>query len=193
MSRRLIELMKVFSKPIVTVSTSSNNVQLEDIEKELRNVKSENQDLVNAYEMTQQELDELRDKARDIEIESVKRSIVDLFKLMNSSENGNLLDIIAQTERHIRLLKSDGWEPTEKEEGLILTIRMIYKFLKKYGVSPMDEIGTKLCVNLRQSELYDYAGSEFKDEKEIKNVEIKAPGWSYQKDIISRPKIQESF
>ena len=165
----------------------------EELEKELQTLKSENQDLMSAYEMTQQELDDMRDKMSTMELEGEKKSLIKLFKYMNSAQQGCLLDAIAQSEKQIRVLKSEGWEPGEKEEGFTTAIRLIYNFLKKYGVIPMEEVGVKLKVNLRQSEVYEYAGSEFTDEEEVKTVEVKAPGWAYEREIISRPRIQEAF
>jgi len=195
MSRKLIELMRVFSvnTPVVTPVAVSESGDLETMRRELRDIKSENEDLTSAYEMTQQELDSLREKARDMELDSERRSVVNLLKQMNSSESGNVLDSIAQTDKQIKVLKSGGWEPPVETEGAVIAIRLMSNFLKKFGICPMEEIGAKLELNLRQSELYEYAGSEFVDEKEIKKVEIKAPGWTFQKEIISRPRIQECF
>jgi len=184
--------MRVFSN-ITHVAPSKEIVPPEGLDKVVENLKSENQDLMNAYEITQQELDDMREKICTMEVEGEQKAVVKFFKHMNSPQQGYLLDIIAQAERHIRLLKSQGWEPGEKEESFTTAIRIIYNFFKKYGISPMEELGTKLQVNLRQSEMYEYAGSEFTDEQEVKTVEVKAPGWSYQREIISRPRIQETF
>lgn len=196
MSRKLIELMRVFSKtsPIVSSKVTSGNVEgLDELKSELDDVKRENEDLMSAYEITQQELDNMREKARDMEMEGEKKAVFNLFKTMNSSTYGNLLDTIGQTEKHIRVLKSEGWEPAPEVESLSTTIRLLFNFLKKFGVSPLEEVGTVMEVNLSQSEMYEYAGSEFKDADELKKVQIKAPGWAYGRDIIARPRIQEYF
>jgi len=196
MSRKLIELMRVFTSNISSVSaktTAGTESAAGTIEEELRLVKSENADLMSAYEMTQQELDDIREKTGNLEIETQRKSIIDLFKRMNSPEYGNLLDNVAQTEKQIKDLKAKGWEPPAEAENSTITIRMYHNFLKKYGITPMVDIGCELQINLDQSENYDYEGSEFKDGKEIKKVKVYAPGWIYGKDIISRPKVRESF
>jgi molecular chaperone GrpE (heat shock protein) len=195
MSRKLIELMRVFSENVSSVAVKPPGTEgiSGTIEEELRLVKSENADLISAYEMTQQELDDIKGKAGNLEIETQQKAIIDLFKQMNSSEYGNLLDNVAQTEKQIKDLKAKGWEPSPEAENSTMTIRMYHNFLKKYGISPMADIGCELQINLTQSENYDYEGSEFKNGKEIKKVKVYAPGWTYGKDIISRPKIREIF
>ncbi len=196
MSRKLIELMRAFTSNISSVAaktTAATGSAAGTIEEELRLVKSENADLMSAYEMTQQELDDIREKTGNLEIETQRKSIIDLFKRMNSPEYGNLLDNVAQTEKQIKDLKAKGWEPPAEAENSTIIIRMYHNFLKKYGITPMVDIGCELQINLAQSENYDYEGSEFKDGKEIKKVKVYAPGWTYGKDIISRPKVRESF
>ncbi|MEQ8171749.1 MAG: hypothetical protein ABRQ38_22855 [Candidatus Eremiobacterota bacterium] len=196
MSRKLIELMRVFSNNLSSVAaktTSGTESISGTIEEELRLIKSENADLMSAYEMTQQELDDIKGRAGNLEIETQQKAIIDLFKQMNSPEYGNLLDNVAQTEKQIKDLKAKGWEPSPEAENSTMTIRMYHNFLKKYGITPMADIGCELQINLSQSENYDYEGSEFKDGKEIKKVKVYAPGWTYGKDIISRPKVREIF
>lgn len=196
MSRKLIELMRVFTRPspIVSSRVASGSVEeVDDLKSELEDLKRENEDLMSAYEITQHELDNIKDSARDMEMEGEKKAVINFFKTMNSSIQGNLLDTIGQTEKHIRVLKSEGWEPAPEVESLSTTIRLLFNFLKKYGLSPLEELGKIMEVNLRQSELYEYAGSEFKDENELKKVQVKAPGWAFGRDIIARPKIQEYF
>jgi len=196
MSRKLIELMRAFTSNISSVAaktTAATGSAAGTIEEELRLVKSENADLMSAYEMTQQELDDIREKTGNLEIETQRKSIIDLFKRMNSPEYGKLLDNVVQTEKQIKDLKAKGWEPPAEAENSTIIIRMYHNFLKKYGITPMVDIGCELQINLAQSENYDYEGSEFKDGKEIKKVKVYAPGWTYGKDIISRPKVRESF
>jgi len=191
----MIELIRIFNDSIPSVVKPHKEIEghKDKFEEELRMVKSENEDLMSAYEMTQQELDELRQKSNTLEIESEKKAVINIFKQMNSVEYGNLLDNVALSEKQIRELKAKGWEPPPEAENVSMTVRMFYKFLKKYGISPMAEIDSKLQINLNQSELYDYEGSEFKDGKEMKNVRVCAPGWTYQKNIISSPKVREIF
>ncbi len=196
MSRKLIELMRVFSNNVSSAAaktTAGTESISGTIEEELRLIKSENADLMSAYEMTQQELDDIKGRAGNLEIETQHKAIIDLFKQMNSPEYGNLLDNVAQTEKQIKDLKAKGWEPPPEAENSTMTIRMYHNFLKKCGITPMVDIGCELQINLAQSENYDYEGSEFKDGKEIKKVKVYAPGWTYRKDIISRPKVRESF
>jgi len=199
MSRKFIELVRVFSnksKPVVvtaeTQPVSTGSKELEAIKKELGNVKSENQDILNAYEMTQQELESFKDKAKDMEIHGRRRAIVGLFKQMNSSEYA-LLDNIAQVDKQIKELRAKGWEPTEESEAATTTIRLFYNFFKKFGVNPMADVGAKMKINLKQSEQYEYAGSEFATEKDEKTVQVKAPGWIYEQEIVTRPRVQEVF
>jgi len=197
MSRKIIELMKVFRQPspIVSSKVASGSVSggSEELQKELEELQAENEDLVSAYDITQVELDDLREKARELEVDGEKNAVINFFKTMNSSVQGNLLDTIGQTEKQIRVLKSQGWEPEADVESLSTTIRLFFNFLKKFGVTPLEEIGVVMELNLRQSEMYDYAGSEFKNEAELKKVQVMAPGWAFQRDIISRPRIQEHF
>jgi molecular chaperone GrpE (heat shock protein) len=196
MSRKLIELIRVFSNKVPSVAastTAGTECKSGTIEEELRLIKSENADLVSAYEITQQELDDIRERTGNLEIETQQKAIIDLFKQMNSSEYGNVLDNVAHTAKQIKDLKANGWEPSAETENSIMTIRMYHNFLKKYGITPMLEIDSELQINLAQSENYDYEGSEFKDGKEIKKVKVYAPGWTFGKDIISSPKVQESF
>jgi hypothetical protein len=196
MSRKLIELMRVFNDNVSSVSVKTLEHTEEGsttVEEQLRQVKSENEDLISAYEITQQELDDLREQSSTLEITSERKAIIDLFKKMNSSEYGNLLDNVAQSEKQIKDLKAKGWEPPPEAENCAISVRMFYNFLKKFGIFPIIEIGSAFQINLGQSENYDYEGSEFKDGKEIKNVKVYAPGWTYQKDIISRTKVREIF
>lgn len=106
-------------------------------------VKQENDDLRNALEMAKQEIEDLEEELQKIKDESKINAIVDFFNIMNSQQNGNLLDGIAQVEQQLKMLRSKGWQPSQEIESIPMIIRMFMSFTKKLGLEPIDVISDR--------------------------------------------------
>ena len=151
----------------------------------------ENYDLRSALEIAEQQLEGLQDEIDQIRQEAMDDAFVSFFQEMNSIRFGNLLDTFAMTERMIKELKKENYEIPEKIALIPGIVRMFARFLKTKNVVPIKEIGEKQDINLADSEQYEYAGSDFENDVQKKDIVFKSTGWSYKDHLISAPKAEE--
>ena len=154
-------------------------------------IERENEDLRAALEIAEQQLESLEDEINQIRDEAKQEAAVSFFQEMNSVKFSNLLDQFSNAEEMLKRLKGANYEIPQEIEVIPALIRMFMRFLKMYGVEPKTAIGLQKNMNLKESEDYEYVGSDFKDVDEKKAVEIKSTGWEYARNVISKPKAEE--
>ncbi|MBQ7219382.1 MAG: hypothetical protein IJS28_00190 [Synergistaceae bacterium] len=124
--------------------------------------------------------------------ESAELAVVDVLAKMNSQEAGQLLDQFAKSEQTLRQLSSSGYTVPKELSSVSLCVRMFMRTMRSvFRISPVHVMGEKLKLTLEQAERYDYSGSDFADDNEVKTVEVISPGWRYGKEIFSLPKVIE--
>ena len=124
--------------------------------------------------------------------ESAELAVVDVLAKMNSQEAGQLLDQFAKSEQTLKQLSSGGYTVPKELSSVSLCVRMFMRTMRNvFRISPVHVIGERLKLTLEQAERYDYSGSDFADDGEVKTVEVISPGWRYDKEIFSLPKVIE--
>lgn len=124
--------------------------------------------------------------------ESAELAVVDVLGRMNSQEAGQLLDQFAKSEQTLKQLALAGYEVPQELSSVSLCVKMFMRTMRNiFGISPVHVIGEKLKLRLEQAEGYDYSGSDFEDDGEVKEVEVISPGWRYGNEIFSLPKVLE--
>ena len=125
--------------------------------------------------------------------DSAELAVVDVLTKMNSQEAGQLLDQFAKSEQTLKQLSSSGYTIPKEISSVSLCVRMFMRTMRNvFMISPVHVIGEKLKLTLEQAtQKYDYSGSDFADDSEVKTVEVISPGWRYGKEIFSLPKVIE--
>ena len=163
----------------------------EDREDNQDKIEQESEDLRAALEIAEQQLESFQDEIDQIRDEAKQETVVSFFQEMNSVKFSNLLDQFSNAEEMLKRLKEANYEIPQEIEVIPALVRMFMRFLKMYGVEPKTTIGLQKNMNLKESEDYEYVGSDFKDVDEKKAVEIKSTGWEYARNVISKPKAEE--
>lgn len=115
---------------------------------------------------------------------------------LNSDEYGRILDLLLATDRDFRQMRRDKKPiPLELRDVQSLT-RRLRQFVEDCGVTPVyevDELGTQMELRAKQLDNYQFDGTPFQSEEEVKTVEIVSPGWQIAEKnmVISRPRVRE--
>ena len=165
--------------------------QSEDTKDKKDRIDQENEDLRAALEIAEQQLESFQDEIDQIREEAKQEVVVSFFQEMNSVKFSNLLDQFSNAEEMLKRLKRENYEIPQEIEVIPALIRMFMRFLKIYDVQPKAMIGLQRHMNLKESEEYEYVGSDFEGVDEQKAVEIKSTGWEYAGTLISKPKAEE--
>ena len=166
--------------------------EYENEKQKLTDVEKENEDFRAALEIVQQQLENLQEEIETIKSDAHQEVVVNFFQQMNSSQSGHLLDQFAISEKSLKELKRRNFTIPVEVESIPALIRMFIRFVKFYGIQEKEKFGVKK-INLREADMYDYVGTDFKDENEIKTVEVVTSGWDYGGSVISRPRVVEVF
>ena len=124
--------------------------------------------------------------------EILKKSIIiDFFREMNSSMNNELLDNLYKAGLVINRLDDKNTISIEDLESISLTIKLFFKYLKKYKVLPKEKIDSVLDIGLEEAQNFNYIGSEFIELNDVKKVKVESPGWKIENEIITKPTVKE--
>lgn len=115
----------------------------------------------------------------------------EIFSNMNNSSNSYILDNIAKNELQLSQLKKSKFEIPLELESIVITNKLMSKFLKKIGIHQIYKIGSILQLTLEETQNYIYHGTEFINSNDIKQVTIESPGWKINEIIISKPIVKE--
>lgn len=154
-------------------------------------LKQENEDLRSGLTITTQELEEFRNSLEQFREEEKSLTVSDFFQSLNNGQYGYLLDQFAACEKQLLLLRGKGYQFPEEVESIPLTIRMFMRYLKEFGISPIETEVTEKSVTLDECQNYDYSGSPFSTPKETKNVRFLSSGWQKGNLLISKPRVEE--
>ena len=114
--------------------------------------------------------------------EICKRDIFcDLVKEMTSIQHGRVLDALytASTDREVTL------------EFLGAIPQLLMQMLNSMGINPVLCVGDLMELTLETSLSYDYQGSDFNGEHDMKIVKVLSPGWTYEGELISPARVTE--
>ncbi|MGL4861637.1 MAG: hypothetical protein ACRCZO_13180 [Cetobacterium sp.] len=140
------------------------------------------------YEIENENLEAQIEKEKEIMKKSI---IINFFREMNSSMNNELLDNLYKAGLVINQLDDKNTISTEDLESISLTIKLFFKYLKKYKVLPKEKIDNILDIGLEEAQNFNYIGSEFIELNDIKKVKVESPGWKIENEIITKPTVKE--
>lgn len=158
----------------------------EDYEKEIFRLEAE---LLRANRLLiklQDEFDERIEENRKEEGEK-------LISLLNSAKYGHILDLLTNLQSGVRILRRSGKQIPVEIGSLSSLVRQLLKFVEDCGITPILEIGEELTVNSSEIADYQYQGSPFENNEEVKTVIVTSTGWEIKEKelILSRPAVQE--
>lgn len=140
------------------------------------------------YEIENENLETQIKKEKEIMKKSI---IIDFFREMNSSMNNELLDNLYKAGLAINQLDDKNTISTEDLESISLTIKLFFKYLKKYKVLPKEKIDNILDIGLEEAQNFNYIGSEFIESNDLKKVKVETTGWRIENEIITKPTVKE--
>lgn len=117
----------------------------------------------------------------------------DLISRLNSDEYGHILDLLVSAQNGFNELRDKGTAIPKEIRSMRTLVRKLQKFVSDAGVTPMMETGRKLKVKIADMDHFEFEGSPFADDKDVKRVVIISSGWQIaDRDvIISYPRLSE--
>ncbi len=179
--------------PLKSGGESSEGDFPEDPKEVLEQLEQDLEDFRAALECTQTQIEMLENRLEEVREEAARDATVTFFQEMNSERAGNLLDQFVLSGRGLKKLRRSGFVFPPEAESIPASVRMFLQFLEERRIMPLAEVGTQLRISLKDSEQYDYQGSDFADGEETKLVEVIRPGWEYQGVVISKPSVREQM
>jgi len=132
----------------------------------------------------QEQLEQTRNKAK-------QNAIISFFQEMNSVKHSSLLDQLLKVEKLLERLHQQETEIPEELELLPAIVDMFSQFLEMQGIEPKYDLGSKREITLSESEQYEYFGSQFENKDERKTIEVISSGWTYNGELIIKPRVKE--
>lgn len=154
-------------------------------------VAHEVEDLREAVEIARQGLKSLQEDIDKIGIEARQEAFITFFQEMNSVKHSYFLDRFLRADRQLEQFRQSGAEiPTEIE--LVSVLMPIFnQFLRAHGIQPKELVGEKIILTLKESDHYEYIGSDFESMNERKTVEVLSSGWICEGRLIIKPRVKE--
>lgn len=159
------------------------------IEQEKRKVAQ----LENMLHRTNMMLNDLQEEFEERLEESKAREMADFFTKLNSEKYGCILDELLSIRKGVNSLKRSHFELPPEISGLLIMTQQLTQFVRDNSINPIMRLNQELDVRFKDIEAYDYEGTPFLDNDEVKHVRVVAPGWIYaEKDLqIARPRLKE--
>ncbi len=174
-----IDSIKSFNNFQDKLDFLTNMFSLEDFNK------MDEEERIKLLELVESELNGLNDDYEKFIIQLRKETIIDLLRKLNSNEQGKLLD-------HFFDIFKVYWERSEigveEIQDFKTFIQNFQGFLQQQNISPV--FSTPLHKLLKEELSFtEYFGSEIETEKMVK---VRSPGWKFQGEIFSKPKVVEA-
>lgn len=157
----------------------------------LQNLREQNDDLRSALEYASRQLDKLQKEERQTTKQADNQAMVEFLSRLNSGSGGMILDQFSMAEQTLKKLRQCGFAIPVELESVPACIRLFMNQIRSMGIRPICPLGTMLLLNLKESEAFQYLGSNFTGPEETKTVEVTAPGWKYGDSLISQCRVRE--
>ena len=118
---------------------------------------------------------------------------VKLISMLNSPKYGYILDVLLQAQRGISAIRREKRTIPIEIKSLPILVRRILQFVGDCGIMPMLEVGSVIKVKADEIDGYNYEGSPFTDDDDVKTAEVISPGWIIgdKQIVISNPGLKE--
>lgn len=117
----------------------------------------------------------------------------DFISKLNSAEYGYILDQMAAASEGFRNMRAKHIRVPVEIRSMQTLVRRLSEFIEDCGVTEMMECDMHLRVTAEQAGAYQYEGTPFSSQAQVKLVEIISPGWEIKDRgiIIAQPRIRE--
>ena len=149
--------------------------------------------LENVLERTNTMLQDLQDEfEEELKISKIKE-MTDFFIRLNSEKYGCILDELLVIRKGVDELRKNNYKLPIEINGLFIMFKKLIQFVRDSHIEPIMKPNSVMKVTALDVQFYNYEGTPFTNEEEVKNVKVISPGWLYKdKEIqISRPKVKE--
>lgn len=118
---------------------------------------------------------------------------IKLISVLNSPKYGHILDLMLRAQRGISAMRREKRTLPIEIKSLPILVRRIFQFVGDCGIMPMLEVGSVIKVKADEIDGYNYEGSPFTDDDDVKTAEVISPGWIMgdMQIVISNPGLKE--
>lgn len=118
---------------------------------------------------------------------------IKIFQSFNSVQSNNTLDNFHIAKQLMQKLKEENWEPNHPDlNDLLYVINLFDEFLQSQKVFPIHNAGEIIDLSFENAINYDYQGSDYISNQDVKKVKVKAPGWRIDNIVICKPTVIET-
>lgn len=149
------------------------------------------EDLREAIEIARQGLKSLQEDMDKIGIEARQEAFITFFQEMNSVKHSYFLDQFLRADRQLKQFRQSGTEVPPEIEHIGVLMPIFNQFLRAHDIQPKESVGEKITLTLKESDHYEYIGSDFEDMNERKTVEVLSSGWTCEGRLIIKPRVRE--
>lgn len=149
------------------------------------------EDLREAVEIARQGLKSLQMDIDKIGTEAQQEAFITFFQEMNSVKHSYFLDQFLRAEIQLNEFRQQGSELPQEIELISVLMPIFNQFLRMHDVQPKELVGKKITISLKESDHYEYIGSDFENIDEQKTVEVLSPGWTCKGRLIIKPRVRE--
>ena len=164
----------------------SNIPESEDVR-----IAHEVEDLREAIEIARQGLKSLQSDIDTIGDEARQEAFIAFFQEMNSVKHSYFLDQCLRADMQLERFKQQGTEIPREIEHISVLTPIFNQFLGAHSIQPKELVGEKIKLTLKESDNYEYIGSDFESMDEQKTVEVLSPGWTCEGRLIIKPRVRE--
>ncbi len=151
----------------------------------------ENANLRIGTQIAEHRIQVLQEQLVRTQNEAERNAVTSFFQEMNSVKHSSLLDQFLKTEKLLERLHQQETEIPEELVLLPTLVDMFSQFLEMQGIEPKYDVGSQRVITLNESDQYEYFGSQFENEDERKTVEVLSSGWTYEGELIIKPRVRE--
>ena len=151
----------------------------------------ENANLRMGTQIAEHRVQVLQEQLVQTQTEAERNAVTSFFQEMNSVRHSSLLDQFLKVEKLLERLQQQETEIPEELELLPTLVDMFSQFLEMQEIEPKYDVGSKREITLNESDQYEYFGAQFESENERKTVEVLSSGWTYEGELIIKPRVRE--
>lgn len=160
-------------------------------ENEKERMAHEIEDLREAVEIAQQGLKSLQTDIVKIEAEAQHEAFITFFQELNSVKHSYFLDQFLRADTQLKQLEKRGEQMPQEIEMISVLMPIFNRFLMMQGIQPKEAVGEQIVLTLKESDHYEYIGSDFENTEEHKTVEVLSSGWTCEGQLIIKPRVRE--
>ncbi|MDE0089472.1 MAG: hypothetical protein OXU23_27405 [Candidatus Poribacteria bacterium] len=157
----------------------------------MEHLEQENATLHTGSQIAEHRVQVLQEQLMQTQTEAERNAVTSFFREMNSVRHSSLLDQFLKVEKLIERLHQLETEIPEELELLPTLVDMFSQFLEMQGIAAKYDVGSRREITLNESDQYEYFGSQFENEDERKTVEVLSSGWTYEGELIIKPRVRE--